>query len=315
MKRFDLVDIIRELVKKKKFILFFTLASLVLGTVWTLLQKDRFTSRTMFIVKGMATMDRNQAFRQTSFPNKDFFASQDEVDYIVMIAESDYLRGYIAEKFNMAAAYGYTDPGKVSKRIKKNLKITRNDTKNIDLYFTDEDPQRAQAICQAATDWIEMTYRKFFVESNTDMVTALQAKVTGMDSLLAQLDDSIRTVRQQHGLYSQLLPTRGESLNAAVANASAEQAAAMEQLQRITSAKDQVLEDRGTFRSLINEYAVGLNGEQINLFYRVQQADVPNERSFPNMPLSLAICLVAGFFFACILVVLQASFQMIVKAP
>lgn len=314
MKRFDLVDILRELINKKKFIIFFTIASLVIGTVWVLLQKDRFTSRTIFIVKGMATMDRNQTFRQTAFPNKDFFATQDEVDYIVTIAESDYLRGYISEKFNMAEVYGFKDLGKVSEKIKKSLKLTRNDTKSIDLYFTDEDPQRAQAICQAATDWIEDTYRKFFAESNRDIFNTLQTKVSGMDSTLIQLDDSINIIRKQYSLYNQLLPTRGQSLNTAIPGNSAEEVAALEQLQQVTSYKDQLLQDRATFRSLMNEYNVGLHGAQINLFYRLQQADLPSERSFPNLPLSLAVCLVAGFFFSCILVILQASYQMINKA-
>ncbi len=311
MSRFDLVDILRALFRKKKFIIYFTIASVVLGTVWALFQQDRFTSRTIFIVKGMATLDRNQMFRQTAFPDKQFFATEDEIDYIVTIGQSDNLRGYIADKFNMGEVYGLKDPAKVSKKIKRRFKLTRNDTKNMELYFTDEDPKRAQAIGQAATDWIEDTYRQFFIESNKDILKALKTKTAGMDTLLLQLEDSIQTLRAQYGIYNQLLPLRGTALATAPQAATAQQAAGMEQLQQLTSLKDQLIADRANFHSLMNEYTVGVQEEKINMFYRVQQADEPNMRSFPNLLLIIGICLVAGFFFACILVVLQASAQQI----
>src|SRR5690606_31217032 len=230
MSRFDLVDILKAILRKKKFILLFTLAAVVIALIWGMLQTHQYTSRTVFIVKGMASMDRNQMFRQTAFPNKDFFATEDEIDYIMTIATSDNLRGYLAETFKMKEVYGTNDPVKVSKKIKSNFKITRNDTKNMELYFTDADPARAQAINKAATQWIEDAYRRFFSESSKDMYVSLQSKVAGMDSTLLRLDDSIASLRARYSIHNQLLPVRGKALQAAPASASAEQAAGIELL-------------------------------------------------------------------------------------
>src|SRR5690606_9530310 len=157
--------------------------------------------------------------------------------------------------------------------------ITRNDTKNMELYFTDADPARAQAINKAATQWIEDAYRRFFSESSKDMYVSLQSKVAGMDSTLLRLDDSIASLRARYSIHNQLLPVRGKALQAAPASASAEQAAGIELLQELTSRKDQILTDRSNFQSLMNEYYIGLHNENINMFYRIQDADKPEEAS------------------------------------
>lgn len=301
--RFDFIEIIKAIFRKKFFILGFAVLAAIVGFVFCLFQEKMYRSETTFIVKNPTLVDRNFTFRTTSYEHKDFFATADDVDNIVTLGESSGLISYLIDKFDLGKAYGITNRSKLFNRVRKNFKFTREDTKNIRLYYADTDPKRAQAITIAAREKLQEMFHDYFVSTNRDLTAALYKKAQAISDTIARLDDSMMVLRTQTGAYGQLQPSRG---NAVIYNTedkvTPEKAIALEKIQELAATKDGLVKDRAGYNSLINEFEVIAQGK-IRLFYIVEDAYEADFPAYPMIPFIVVVCALAGFFFACILVI------------
>lgn len=299
--RFDFIEIIKAIYRRKFFILGFAVLAGILGFVFCSFQERLYRSETTFIVKNPTLIDRNFTFRTTSYEHKDFFATADDVDNIVTLGESNGLIGYLIEKFDLGKAYGIDNPGKLFNKVKKNFKFTREDTKNIRLYYSDPDAKRAQAITLAARDHLQDLFQDYFISTNQDLTKALYKKADAISDTIARLDDSMMVLRTQTGAYGQLQPSRGNSVIYNTEDKmTPEKAIALEKIQEMAATKDRLVTDRAGYNSLINEFEVIAQGK-IRLFYIVEDASLPEFPAYPIVPLIVAACTLAGFFFATIL--------------
>ncbi len=146
-------------------------------------------------------------------------------------------------------------------------------------------------------------FQDYFISTNRDLTSALYKKAQAISDTIARLDDSMLVLRSQTGAYGQLQPSRG---NAVIYNkedqVTAEKALALEKIQEMAATKDRLVTDRAGYTSLINEFEVIAQGK-LRLFYIVEEASVADFPAYPIVPYIVAICALAGFFFACILVI------------
>lgn len=305
---FDLIQIFREIFKKKRFLLLLSLAALIISLVFCLLQQKQYTSRTVFIVKNPLLIDRNYVFRTTAYENRDYFALPDDVDHIKTIAKSDGMIWHVIQKFDLAKVYNMEANDKLVKKIKSNFKVVMEDTKNIELSYTDPDPERAAAITKAAREFLENSFLDYFRITNKDVTESLKDRIAVMTDSVARLDDSLSTIRATSGNYGQMLPARANTITAASGTGSAASAQAMEHLQEIGIQKDKLVSDIAAFRSLVNEYEVMGSGK-LRLFYVVQEPYVPSIASHPKTIILTAAGTIGALFFGCILVLLSAFYK------
>ena len=307
--RFDFIEIIKTIFRRKFFILGFAVLAAITGLVFSLLQEKLYKAETVFIVKNPTLIDRNFTFRTTSYEHKDFFATADDVDNIVTLGESNGLIGYLIEKFDLAKAYGISNPGKLFNVVKKRFKFTREDTKNIRLYYSDPDPKRAQAVTMAARDHLQDLFQDYFISTNKDLTAALYKKAHAISDTIAGLDDSMMVLRTQTGAFGQLQPSRGNSVIYNTEDKiTPEKAVALEKIQEMAATKDRLVTDRAGYNSLINEFEVIAQG-RIRLFYIVEDASLPDAPAYPIVPLIVAACALTGFFFAVLLVLITSIFR------
>jgi uncharacterized protein involved in exopolysaccharide biosynthesis len=309
---FDLIGIFKEIFKKKIFILVITVAALIISIIFCSMQQKRYTSSTVFIVKNPLLIDRNYVFRTTSYEHREFFAIPDDVDHVKTIAKSDGLIWFLIDSFKLDKAYNMVgNPGLVE-HVKDNFKAVMEDTKNIELFYTDPDQKRAMQITTAARQYIEKTFLNYFIATNKDITVALQEKSAELRDSIARMDESIKTLREATNNYSQLLPSRGMAVVAPNTAGNAQSAEAMEHLSEITIVKDKMSEDIAKYQSLINEYQVMANGK-IKIFYVVQEAYMPGLPSHPKTLIVVAASTLAGLFFACILVLIGAFYRAVMN--
>ncbi|MFT4061618.1 MAG: Wzz/FepE/Etk N-terminal domain-containing protein [Edaphocola sp.] len=308
---FDLIGIFREIFKKKVFVTGLALAAALVALVFCLVSQKEYTTQTTFIVKNPLLIDRNFVFRNTAYENKEFFAVPDDVDHIKTIAKSDAVAWFLIEKFKLEKAYGQ-EGDKLVKTVKGNFKAVMEDSKNIDLSYTDPDPARAQAIANAARDYLEDKFLEYFRATNSDLRQALTVRAAAITDTINRLDSTIVAIRQNNGLYNTLTPTRGNTIGAAGGGTNPTSAAAAEKLAEITTLKDRLSKDVADYKSLINEYEVMVAGK-IKIFYIVQQAYLPSETSQPKTLLIVVGGFLAGLFFAAILVLFRAFYRQTIR--
>ena len=306
--QFNLIGIFRAIFTKKKFVLLFTLAAFIVSLIFCLLQQERYTSKTIFIVKNPLLIDRNYVFRNTSYEHKEFFAIPDDIDHVTTIAKSDGLLWHLIEKFDLSKAYGIENGPKLLKTVKNNFKFKNEDAKNIELFYTDPNPKKAQEITIEARNHVEEVFLNYFLSTNSDITSALHKKSLMVQDTIRMLDDSIKSIRAQVGNYTQLLPSRNNSINTAAAAGSAQNAESLEQLQEITALKDKMVGDLTEYKSLINEYQV-MASSDIRLFYVVQEAYEPGDASHPMTIIIVAASTLAALLFASILVLFTVFYR------
>lgn len=305
--KFDLLEILKTIYKRRKFIAILTVCTVIIGLIFCFLQKKQYTSQAVVIVKSPQIMDRGRTYHTTGYDPTVFFATNDDVDHIVTIAKSDALAQYIVEKYDLLKDYGYKKRDHAVDKFRKKFKLTRNDTKNIELSFTHSDPQKAFEITQDIVNRIESVYKDYFNTIDRDMVNMLEEKILYMQDTIAILDDSIQHIRNTYNLQQALLPTRGVVIqnNVSIAGASA---SAMETLQEVVYLKDAYLTKVNEFTGLVQEY-LGKANRNTTLFYRVQDAYLPDVPTFPKIPLVLLICLFGGLLFGSMLVCMMEFYQ------
>lgn len=310
---FDLIGIFREIFRKKMFVIIFTLAALIISIIFCSLQQKRYTSETVFIVKNPLLIDRNYVFRNTSYEHREFFAIPDDVDHVKTIAKSDGLIWFLIDSFKLDKAYGMDKDDHLVKKVKSNFKTVMEDTKNIELFYTDQDPKRAMQITTASRNYLEDKFLNYFLATNKDITQALTEMSVAIKDSITILDDSIKSIRARTGNYGQLLPTRGTVISQAGQSNTAESSEAMERLQEIVAMKDRMAADVANYRSLINEYDVMANG-RIKIFYVVQEAYTPSIASHPMTLIIVAASTLGALFFACILVLIAAFYSKVMHS-
>lgn len=309
---FDLIGIFREIFRKKVFIIILTVAALIISFIFCSLQQKRYTSKTVFIVKNPLLIDRNYVFRNTSYEHREFFAIPDDVDHVKTIAKSDGILWYLIDSFKLDKVYNMEKSDRLVKEVRSNFKTVMEDTKNIELFYTDPDPERAMKITTAARNYLEEKFLNYFLVTNNDITTALKEKSLAMMDTIARLDDSIKNIRTATGNYTQLLPSRGKDVVSAAQSGNGATAEAMEHLREITAIKDRLSDDVAGYKSLMNEYGVMANGK-IKIFYIVQDAYKPSIASHPMTLIIVAASTLGAMFFACILVLIGAFYTKVMQ--
>lgn len=310
---FDLIGIFHQIFKKKIFVIVVTLAALILSLVLCNMQTPGYTSETIFIVKNPLMIDRNFVFRHTGYENKEFFASPDDVDNVKGIAKSDDILWFIIDSFNLRKAYNTKDDGELINKVRKNFKAVMEDTRNLELFYTDPDPQRAANITNAARDYVEKKFMDYFLVTNKDISNALKDNNDSLKQKITVLNDSIETIRAAIGNYSELLPSRGTALHSSSTNANAQSSAYLERLQEVTTLKDKMTTDIADNQSLISEYEVMAN-KKIHIFYIIQEAYLPGGPSTPKTLIVTTASTIAGLFFASILVLLSGFYEYVMES-
>jgi uncharacterized protein involved in exopolysaccharide biosynthesis len=305
---FDLIGIFRVIFSKWKFVLGLALAALVLSFVFCLFQTKAYTSKTVFIVKNPLLIDRNYVFRNTSYEHREFFAVPDDVDHIKTIGKADGMIWHVIQKFELDKVFNMPANDKLVKKIKSNFKILMEDTKNIELSYTDENPERAAAVVNEARHYLETTFLNYFLSTNKDLTAALETKVKDLKDSISSLDSSMVLMRYAINNYNQLLPTRGNTVQNTTATASAQNIVSLEKLSEITTLKDQYAKDVAQYQSLINEYRVMASGS-IGIFYNVQEGFVPTLTSRPQTVIITIASFLGGLLFASLLVLFSAFYR------
>lgn len=313
---FDLVEIVRSIVKRKVFVLGFTLLCGLCGLIFSLVTPKEYTSKTSSIVKSPMLADRNQQLRQNFFQNKAFFASEDEIDNVITLSKSDTLFQYLVDKFNLKQVYNTDSRDVAVEKAKKAFKFKRNDTKNVEVYFSANDPELAKALANGATQKIGEMLSAYFLDIDNEIATALNTRILSLNDTIAVMEDTISVLRERYGIYSQLMPARsleGDVVKENTSTVSAFSAKGMEQLQAVAVLKDRLVSDRANYYSLVNEYSLGKKTEGLSMLHIVQ-AGLYGSESWPIWWIVAPICLLAGFLFACILVTISEYYRTRVKA-
>lgn len=317
--RFDLVDALRILYQRRKFILLITLAAGIVTAGASLLLKNEFRSRAVFFPANTLMTERINMFTKDNLEYIEYFGDEHDLDRVYAIGNSVPLKMYLFEKFKLGQHYKLdsTDKKYMEKLFKTfsglyNLKKT--DVDNIELTVVDQEPQMAADIANAAMIRIEETYKGFMNDSRKRIMSALQNKMAVKDSAIASLTDSLVNLRDRYGIYDLISPGRKNLIAGAIKpNGKADFARGLETIQVVEEMKDRMVTDKAEYQSLYDQFRTTTD-ENLKLLHILEWAGPSGEKAWPFRSIIVLTAVLGTFVVSCILVLLVTYFKKLAPA-
>ena len=285
---FDLVDIIRTLQKKRRFIIIMTLVAIVLGCLFLAIRHKKYKGAATFFVNNPLYGDRSTLFRSEEMRYVDYFGGDDEV-----------YKNDINDPNGHAALMGI---------FNKNFNIKRTEYKDVQVSYIDHDPVVAANVANMSVKVLEETYRHYYTAMKLNIYTSISDKVTQLDSAINTLTDSLANLRDKFGIYSLISPARHDIINGDMKAGGKGYGKAVEQIQNIESIKDQLVIDRAHYISNLNEFDATTN-KSMEFLKVITRALPPTSPSGPGIDSVIVLAAFIGLIFSSIYVLLITYFH------
>ena len=312
--RFDLVDIVHTLRQRRRFIFIVMALTILVGVLFTFIRTKKYEAEAEFFLSNPLFADRNYLFRSHDMHFVDFFAGDDDIDKIIVTAESDLVKDQVMKNLNLAAAYKIdtTKPeerNKLRNMYKKRLNIKRTEYRHLVLKYTDTDPDRAAAVANEHIRVTEATYRNYYNTIKGYAYNSISDKIHQMDSSIASMTDSLSSMRDKYRMYDIISPSRA-ALGGSVSSSA--NGFAVEQIQNIASVKDQLVIDRAKYVSLLNEFSTCTGVNEMKFIHVTNRAIPPTDPKGLGLILTVIAAGIIGFFFAAMYILLMTYYRVLI---
>ncbi len=313
--RFDLVDIVKAIQKKFRFILIMTIIAALLGVVFCLVKKKKYKAATRFLVANPLTGDHNYLFRNHETRFVDYNGGDDDLDRVTAFANSDTVHDRIIRNCQFQIVYNAdinTPKGHafLMDIFNKNFNIKRTEYKDMEISYMAYDSVTASNVANMSVKVLEEVYRNYYASIRQDIYNSIKHKLADVDSQVNVLTDTLGRLRDQYKIYGIISPTRQTMINGDVKGGGNGYGKALEVVQNIEATKDQLVEDRAKFASILNEFSASFN-EDMRFLKVISKADPPMDPKGPGLLITAIVAAMLGLFFSVVYVLLMAYYKMV----
>src|ERR1035437_2528474 len=209
---FNLSDLIKTVRKHVRLIAIISFVAAVAGAIFYLAGPRKYEGRTEFLVRNPLYGDRANLYN-TDQKIFDYFADEDDVNRILLLAESDIVRKQVIRNMKLDYAYnadGATRKGQltVERKYNKNINVVRTEYKDVILSFVDTDPERAAAVANEIVRVVDNVYSGYYKDTRKYMYESIADKTREEDSSILALTDTMVILRERYGIYDIISPAR-----------------------------------------------------------------------------------------------------------
>jgi len=299
---FNLPDLIDTVRKHRTLILVISFVSAVAAAIFYLASPRKYEGRTEFLIRNPLFGDRSNLYNsdQKIF---DYFADEDDVNRILLLAESDIVRKQVIRNMRLDYIYkadGATRKGQlmVERKYNKNLNVVRTEYKDVVLTYVDTDPERAAGVANEIVRVIDEVYGGYYKDTRKLMYESIADKTREEDSSITALTDTLASLRNRYGIYDIISPARNNiMLSGLKENGHKDFGMGVEEIQNIESMKDQLVYDRAKNKTLENQYLTGSKMDQMHVITVVTPAKNPLDAKGLGGMLTVLVGALLGFFF------------------
>ncbi len=311
---FNLVEIIRILLKQKRLIILITVLAVALGGVFMLVKKKKYKAEARFFVNNPLYGDRNTLFRTSEQRYVDYFGGDDDLDKITALGNSDTVMDRIIRNCDFDKIYKFGDMNNDTSHamymstFEKNFTLKRTEYKDIVVSYTAYRPEDAANVANMSVKVLEETFRHYYTSMKEGMAKSINDKVKQLDSSISSLTDTLANLRDKYGIYNIISPDRHNITSGDMKGGGKGYGKGMEEIQNIESIKDQLVTDRSHYISLLNEYSAA-SGSSMEYLKLITRALPPTSPTGPSMRMVLIVSGMLGLFFSMIYVLMIEYFR------
>ncbi len=295
--RYDLLDILSTLLKRRGFILLLTGLSMLVGLAVYFISPAQYAAKAEMMLGNPMATDRTRLFSQGAYV--DYFATEQINDRALAIANSDYVAREIIRRNGLMRLYKITPEvsGAMEtaiKRLQGSLEIRRTEFGTIQISFKNKKPELAASVTNSTAAIINEAFSHYLSGMRVSARDAVRKRIAQSDSAIRVLTDSLVALRERTGIYEIISPNRQGLLLGSIRSTNAR---AIEELQNLESIKDQYVIDRSRYIATAAESSTGIDDKELPVLQVISAAEIPGKRDGLSLPFTLITYALAGLFF------------------
>ena len=200
-KEYNLITLIRVLLRWKKHILYITLAAGLLTAVgsWFFMD-DYYRSLATFFPINMAFNDRAAIYNNEHI---EYYGGKDDLNRVLTLAQSMPLEDYLIAKYNLVDHYKISKnrkywATKVRKEFEENYKAIKTEQNAVEITLLDTDPKQAAIMLSDAVNYIDSTYRNIEMGSKYQQLVTFKAQIILQQTRVTQFQDTLAALERKY---------------------------------------------------------------------------------------------------------------------
>jgi len=192
-----MIELFNILFKWKLPIALACVLALVLSVIFSLMKPNYYQSTVKFFPANPYMIDRSSMFSKTPGENPQYiFGSGQEIDRLISIGQSQPLKNYVINKYNLLEHYKIDKNDalhefKVNKAFDKNYEIIKNALDVIEVSVEDVDRELASKMANDIVKKIDETHIDIVNNSKLEMAKMLDYTISELNGKLDNLNDRI----------------------------------------------------------------------------------------------------------------------------
>ena len=241
---FNLIAIIRFLLKKSRWIIILSILVAVVTAGITLLLPNYYEASTTFYP---ASPDLSAPAPLSASQQKvEVYGNDEDLDRLLAITNSNQLTDFLIDSFDLYDQ-SEIDPASerasynVRKKLNKHLDVLKTKFGAIDLSIEDKQPDKAAAMANAAREKISSIAQSLIKESQKKTIQNYIQNINNKEQSLSSLTDSISTLKDRYGVID--AESQGEVLatnNADVSFSLSESQARLKAMEDLNMPQDSI---------------------------------------------------------------------------
>jgi uncharacterized protein involved in exopolysaccharide biosynthesis len=201
-----LLGVLRSLWQWRKPIIIVTLVGTVMAAIISLLLPVYYSASTTFLTISPDQISIDGVFGNSN-TRMQFYGTGDDIDRAMSVAESDALVDHMIKKFDLYTVYDIDTakakaPLYVRREFLSNYEVKKNARDAIELEVMDKDPIRVDAMAREARSQVNDISLTLVRGTQERSAQGLRREISSAEAALGSIDERIRKLRQQSGVYN-----------------------------------------------------------------------------------------------------------------
>lgn len=204
--QFTLIDLIKLVVKKIRFIALVTLGAGLLAAGIALLKPNYYQASTTFYAASQDLLNPDKVFGKST-TEMYYFGNAFDIDRILSIGNGNDFVEVIIREFDLYDHYGIDtskagSKAQIRKRFREHYSIRKTKFDAVEITFEDTSPEVAAQVANRSRQVID-SLGVFLVKNRQhSMMNSYEASIQEREALLHNLRDSLITLRKKFNIYN-----------------------------------------------------------------------------------------------------------------
>ncbi len=217
--RDNLLGVLQNLYRRRRFIIYTCIAAGVLTAIISLFFPNYYRATTVFLAGSPDQANPQLIFSEGS-REANYYGSENDIDRILTMAESNELLYFLVDSFRLYEHYEINPSRpkaafKVREELLDHYEIKKTPRDAIELSIEDTDKELAAAMANAAREKIDRIVQRLIKKTQEKNLKTYEDRLVMQEKNLAVFSDSLIRLREEYGIYNTV--SQGNYLTSALA--------------------------------------------------------------------------------------------------